>query len=151
MARLIFIFETENDAMEKHQLNETLQQLTEQLNQLTRFAEDQTAQQKVNTFKNQLLKAFPQAFPSHKFRGRIEQVIIEINNLYQNRIITPNETFTILINVYSNPKYGFTLSDMQQLNDSIQIHFQEATIRFESFLSESFHEEEILLMLEFTP
>lgn len=135
--------------MENNQLTTTLQHLTEQLNELSRNQENQEEFQRLNAFKNQLLRVFPQAFPSHKFKGRIEQIIIEINNLYQNRISTPNELFNILINIYVNQKYGFTMSDMQQLNDSIQIHFQQATIRFEVFNSDALKEDEILLMLEF--
>lgn len=131
--------------MENNQLTTTLQHL----NELSRNQESQEEIKKLNTFKNQMLRVFPQAFTSHKFRGRIEQIIIEINNLYQNRIITPNESFTILVNIYVNQNYGFTMSDMQQINDSIQIHFQEATIRFEIFNSDAFKEDEILLMLEF--
>lgn len=135
--------------MEKNQLAETLQFLTEQLNELSRNQDNPAEFKKLNTFKNQLLKVFPQAFVSHKLKGRIEEVIIQINNLYQNRIITSNETFSILLNIYTKQSDGFTMSDMQQLNDSVQIHFQQATIQFEIFHSNVIREDELLLMIEF--
>lgn len=133
----------------KNQLAETLQFLTEQLNELSRNQDNPAEFKKLNTFKNQLLKVFPQAFVSHKLKGRIEEVIIQINNLYQNRIITSNETFSILLNIYTKQSDGFTMSDMQQLNDSVQIHFQQATIQFEIFHSNVIREDELLLMIEF--
>lgn len=133
----------------KNQLAETLQFLTEQLNELSRNQDNPAEFKKLNTFKNQLLKVFPQAFVSHKLKGRIEEVIIQINNLYQNRIITSNETFSILLNIYTKQSDRFTMSDMQQLNDSVQIHFQQATIQFEIFHSNVIREDELLLMIEF--
>jgi len=137
--------------MENNQLAETLQYLSEQLNELTRLADNKTEIKKINTFKQQLLKVFPQAFSTYQLKGKIEQIIIEINNLYQNRIITPNESFNILLNIYANQNYGFTLSDMQQLEDSIKIHFSEATIRYEIFNSTSIKEDELLVMISFKP
>ena len=135
--------------MQKNPFTSTLQTLTEQLKELSREQDNPKEMEKLENFKQEILRAFPQAFPSQKFRGRIEQIIIEMNNLYENRIITPDESFNLLLNIYTHQNYGITMSDMQQLNDSIQVHFQEATIRFEVFHSDAFNEDELLLLIEF--
>lgn len=130
-------------------LNQLVQNLYEELRGLAYVETSEINRDKIQNF-NQLLSAyFPQAKTVNQFKGKIEDLIVQMHQTFDQRIQIEKEDLSILLNVYSCKATKLELNDIQQIQDCVLLHFPNASIQFQSLLTEAVNEDELIALLEF--
>ena len=135
--------------MENFYLSDTILNVIRRLDNISVDSENEEQKQLITECRNQLFKFFPQTQLSQKFKGKIEDIIIEMNEKYSNRIEEINEKFSITMDVYSCKESQLYFGDIHLLNDCIQIHFPKCDFKLSVFNSDAIAYEELLILVNF--
>ena len=130
-------------------LNQLVQTLHEELRAMAYSENSEVNKDKIENFNQILASYFPQANTVNQFKGKIEDIIIQMHQSFEKRIQLENEELALLLNVYSCKSTKIELNDIQQIQDCILLHFPKATIQFQSLLTEAVNEDELIAMIEF--
>lgn len=135
--------------MENFYLSETILNVIRKLDYISVDSENEEQKQLITECRNQLFKFFPQTQLSQKFKGKIEDIIIEMNEKYSNRIEDINEKFSITMDVYCPKESELSFGDIHLLNDCIQIHFPNCDFKLSVFNSDAINSDELLILVNF--
>lgn len=104
-------------------LSQLVQTLHEELRAMAYSDSSDLNQCKINQFNQILSQYFPQAQTVSQFKGKIEDIIIQMHQSFDSRIHLESEEFSILLNVYSCKDTKIELNDIEQIKECILLHF----------------------------
>jgi len=130
-------------------LNKTIGGVLNQLNELSFQVKERIELDKIERLKQQLKIYFPQSDQTIQFKGKIENILIEMNHKFSDRIQLLEEEYTILMNVYTAHQTSILMGDVQQLQDVIQLAYPRSKFAFEILKTDAIASEEFLIILEF--
>lgn len=130
-------------------LSLTVQQLIEKLDLISLESTSEEQKQSIASCRESLFQYFPQVQFNHKFKGRIEDILVRMNDKYSQRIFGLNDNFTILIDIYCADDYNLGFGDLHQLHDSMLLYFPHSSLQISILHSAAITEEELLIMVNF--
>ncbi|MBS7333899.1 MAG: hypothetical protein KIG88_09930 [Weeksellaceae bacterium] len=135
--------------MENLNLSDTILNVIRKLDYISLDSDNEEQKNIIAECRNQLFKFFPQSQMSYKYKGKIEDIIIEMNEKYSNRIIDHDEKFGITMDVFCPKESELFFGDIHLLNDCIKLHFPECSFKLSVFNSEAIDTDELLLLVNF--
>ena len=135
--------------MENFNLSDMLKNVIQKLDHISLDCNDEDQKKNIAECRNQLFKFFPQVQLGQRFKGKIEDIIIEMNEKFSNRIISPDEKIAILMDVYCPNESELYFGDIHLFNDCIKLHFPECSFKLSVFKSDSIATDELLLLINF--
>lgn len=135
--------------MERSNLSEMILEVIKKLDFIALDSENIEQKEIIAECRNQLFKYFPQSKISHQFKGKIEDIIIEMNEKYSHRVIDLEENFNIRMDVYCSNQSELFFGDIHLLNDCIKIHFPKSNFKLSVFNTESVQSDELLILVNF--
>lgn len=120
-----------------------------QLNELHYSTEELSERLKIEKVKEVLLLHFPQSNTTVQIKGKIENILIEMNHKFSDRIVLPEESFKILLNAYTAHQTSIEMGDVQQMQDVIQLSYPNSQFYYEVMKTDAISEEEFLVLIEF--
>ena len=135
--------------MQQINLSKSIIKIIEKLDHISLENADEEQQDLIKSCRKELFKFFPQSQILHKFKGKIEDVLVEMHEVFNTRIIDNDEDFTINIDVYCQTNSSLAFGDIHQLNDCIQVHFPHSKFKLSIFNSDSISEDDLLVIVCF--
>lgn len=134
--------------MEENKIAQTIAKLILQIKALELNVEDFEQKNRIQELKEMLFQFFPEYRKIFQLKGRIEDVIIELNSTFSKRIILPNKTFDVYLNIYVNDANQFSQSDIMQLCDCLRLYFPLSVFKYEVLSSKSIELDQILIIID---
>ena len=136
--------------MKENNLFENVDSILEQLMYLSNECENKDQQKLIHHLRNTLLSHFPENFEQLQFQGRIEDVLLQINEHFENRINSELNDFAIHLNFYLPEFSDFSMNEIEQIKDCIRLYYPKTPINFELNLNYAIDVDKILLLFDFT-